>query len=96
MKKYSIDESNFLCHELIGLKAKVIESTDASRVGTAGRIVDETMNVLVIETKNGEKKIPKKEVTLKLWLPNKKSVAVQGERIAIRPEDRVKALIGRK
>jgi len=96
MKNYNINEKNFLCHELIGLKAKIIESTDTGRVGVLGRIVDETMNLLVIETKNRELKIPKKEVVLRLWLPNKKTVQVQGSKIIYRPEDRVKALVGKK
>ncbi len=96
MKKYCIDESNVLCHELIGLKAKIVESTDAGRIGVLGKIVDETMNTLALETRTGEKTFPKKEIVFRLWLPNKKIVLVDGKKIIFRPEDRVKALLGKK
>jgi ribonuclease P protein subunit POP4 len=96
MKNYCIDEKNFLCHELIGLKARVHESPDASKKKIFGKIVNETMNTLTIETKDGEKIVPKKEVVLKLSLPNKKTVLVEGKNIVFRPEDRIKALAGRK
>lgn len=37
-------------HELCGLHVEVVESTDPSRVGIAGRVVRETTNTLVIES----------------------------------------------
>ncbi|MFB6068493.1 MAG: ribonuclease P protein component 1 [Halobacterium sp.] len=36
-------------HELVGLHARVVESTDQSRVGVEGRVVDETMQTLLLE-----------------------------------------------
>jgi ribonuclease P protein subunit POP4 len=35
-------------HELIGLHAQVVESTDSTRVGVAGRVVSETMQTLLV------------------------------------------------
>lgn len=96
MKAQCIAEKNFLCSEFIGLRAKVIGSSDAGRIGVSGRIVDETMNLLVLETKEGEKKIPKKEVVIKFFLPNRKQFVVDCKKIMFRPEDRVKALVGKK
>lgn len=96
MKRFEINESNVLCHELIGLKAKVVESTDPGRIGLQGKIVDETMNLLSVETSAGEKKLPKKEIVLKVFLPNKKTVLLECNRILFRPEDRIKQLFGKK
>ncbi len=87
---------NFLCSELIGLKARIVDSTDAGRIGISGKIVDETMQTIVLETKSCEKTIPKKETTIKFFLPGKKTVIVDGKKIVFRPEDRIKALIGKK
>ncbi len=87
---------NFLCGELIGLKAMIVDSTDAGRIGLSGKIVDETMQTFVLETKSGKKTVPKKEVTIKFFLPGKKTVMVEGKKIVFRPEDRIKALIGKK
>ena len=50
---------NFLRQEFIGLKAKVIASKDPSIEGIEGIIIDETKNMLIIETSKGIKKIAK-------------------------------------
>ena len=80
---------NILAHELIGLHAEVVESADPARKGIKGRIVDESKNTLDIETKNGVKKLPKKEVTLRLDLKDEKA-NVDCKLITERPEDRIK------
>jgi len=46
-------------HELVGLQVRVVESTDPSRVGLAGRVVRETMRTLVVATASGERQVPK-------------------------------------
>ncbi|THE64472.1 ribonuclease P [Salinadaptatus halalkaliphilus] len=40
-------------HELNGLPVRVVESTDASRVGLEGRVVIETTNTLSVEIREG-------------------------------------------
>jgi ribonuclease P protein subunit POP4 len=40
-------------HELVGLRVRVVESTDPSRVGIAGRVVGETMHTLCIDCDSG-------------------------------------------
>ena len=67
----------------------VTAATNPSLVGKKGRIVDETMNTLVIADPFGEKRIPKGEVVLKLKL-NNGEVEINGKRLVARPEDRVK------
>ena len=94
-KNYCITEKNLASHEWIGLQAKVVESTDPNRIGIQGRIVDETKNLVVIETKKGEKKLPKKEVKLMVLL-GKEKVLLECDKLIQRPEDRTKYFGGKK
>lgn len=65
-------------HELVGLHARVVESTDPSRVGIEGRVVRETMRTLVFETDpgvsdsdgdgSGVKQVPKRGTTFEFRL----------------------------
>ena len=47
-------------NDLIGLECEVVNSSQRSLVGVRGRIVDETLNTLTLETDKGEKKLQKK------------------------------------
>jgi ribonuclease P protein subunit POP4 len=78
-----------LADELIGLTVKVVESSDESRVGLSGKVVDETFGTLVIETKKGEKILPKEECVFSFKYKGK-NVAVDGKMLQSRPEDRIK------
>lgn len=72
-------------HEIIGLEAKVIESTDNSQVNTKGEVLDETQSLLVIEGK----RIEKKNCIFQFKLPEGQKIQLDGELIARRPEERV-------
>jgi len=91
-EKYSITKKNIMMHELIGLKAKVIESTDKGRIGLCGTIVDETKNTIVIECEGKEKVVPKKEAVLEIELggDEKDKIVLDCRKIIFRPEDRTK------
>ena len=86
---YSITKDNLLVHELIGLKAEVVKSSDRSREGLKGRLVDETLRTFVLETPKGEKVLPKKEVWLEVDLKGEK-VKFDASKIGYRPEVRTK------
>jgi ribonuclease P protein subunit POP4 len=88
-KHYRISAENVAGHELIGLRAIVAGGSEKSRVGTSGWIVDETKNLLMLETRRGIKKIPKKESVFALEL-GEETVNVDGKSILARPEDRTK------
>ncbi len=92
-KKYEITKENLSAHELIGLKVKVIKSSDNARIGISGIIVDETQNTLKIQGKhNGKQKefiIPKKECEFEFEIGDEK-VIIKGNEIAKRPQDRTK------
>jgi len=88
-KNYCITRENIAAHEWIGLHAVVKSSSDRSKTGLRGKIVDETKNLVVIETEKGEKKLPKREVTLSVRI-GKENVLLQCSKLQQRPEDRVK------
>ena len=88
-KNYRISKENIAAHELIGLKAKIAKGTGKSRTGLSGMIVDETKNLIIVETESGIKKIPKKESVFQIALGGEK-VEVDGKSILARPEDRIK------
>jgi ribonuclease P protein subunit POP4 len=85
-----ITEKNLVRHELIGLEVEIRKSTNKSQIGIKGRVVDETYNMLVIETRKGEKKVEKKSCVFVFKLPNGKKVEVEGWVLVGRPEDRIK------
>jgi len=90
-----ITPQNLVRHELIGLKVEVKKSTCSDIANLKGTVIDETYNILKIETKKGEKSIPKSICTFIFYLPNKKRVEVDGKLLIGRPEDRIKKKLPR-
>ena len=88
-KNYCISRENIFAHELIGLEATVKCSNDKNKEGLHGKIVDETKNLLVLETEKGLKSLPKKECVFEFEIGNEKAI-VEGKKILDKPEDRVK------
>ena len=78
-----------IADELIGLPIVVETSTDPTKIGISGKVVDETARMLVIETEDGIKKVPKKECTFTFYYEGK-FVSVDGRLIVGRPEERIK------
>ncbi|MBS3815236.1 MAG: ribonuclease P protein component 1 [Hadesarchaea archaeon] len=85
-----ITKDNLLQHEFIGLKAKVIESTNPSLKGKEGLIANETRNTLVLEEMGELKTLPKSEVKIRVTLPSGERLDVNGDKLVARPEDRIK------
>jgi len=82
---------NIAYHELIGLEVMVKDHTSKSFVGMKGRVIDETMNTLVIVNSRGSKKIvPKSGGVFLFKLGDHLTVEVKGDWIMGRPEDRMK------
>jgi ribonuclease P protein subunit POP4 len=76
--------------ELIGLNVEIIDSKNKSLIGIKGKIVDETKNMIFIETQDKEiKKIIKNQVKFLLQYQNKK-YEINGEILTSRPEERIK------
>ena len=85
-----ISTKNVIRHELIGLTVEVVESTNKFNIGIKGTVVDETKNLLIIETDKEIKKIQKKGTKFIFTIPSGKKVKVDGTRIVRRPEERIK------
>ncbi len=79
---------NLRKHELIGLQVQVLRATDPGQVHVNGRVVDETRNLLVIESGGVEKRIPKQGARFRFEVQG--GIEVEGDEIRFRPEDRVK------
>ena len=87
----NINPHNILQHELIGLKTEIGASTNNNMLGLCGAVVDETRNMLVIETeRKNEKRIAKAGNIFIFELGGGVRVRVKGNRLVSRPEDRIK------
>lgn len=86
-----ITPENLPIHELIGLRVRVVHSLSLPHKGLSGIVADETKNTLVLAGKGGrEMVVPKKGCTFRFYLPGKKSVLLDGAKIAFRAYDRPK------
>jgi len=83
------NNKNIVLSELIGLRAKIVECSDKKQKGMEGKVIDETKNTLILETRNGIKTVIKKTAVFKFYVGNK-SFTVRGEEISFRPQERTK------
>lgn len=83
-----ITTENITRHELIGLEASIVESTNLQIVGLHGKIIDETKSMFAIETQTGVKNMPKENSVWKFNL-NGASTIVNGKSIAKRSYERM-------
>lgn len=84
-----ITQQNIINHELLGLDAQILESTNKTFVGLFGKVIDETKSMLVIDTKQGAKMVSKQHNKWKFTLGDQ-DFTVDGAAISKRPEDRIK------
>lgn len=83
---------NILAHELIGLGAKVVESTDPALMGVKGTIVFETKNMITIRTRGKTKQIAKATAKkIEVATPTG-ACFISGSSLIAKPEDRVSRL----
>lgn len=79
-------------HEIIGLYAKVVSSTNKANLGVGGMIIDETKHTLLINTAAGKKRLLKKIIVIELRV-NDSTVRINGALLVGRPEDRIKSKV---
>ena len=84
-----ITPRNVIRHELIGLDVLVVHASNPASREIMGQIIDETRNMLIINTSNGVKKIPKNTGVFRITLPDGIIVDVQGSALVMAPEKRV-------
>lgn len=78
---------NVLKRELIGAEIEVLDAKNKANAGIQGSIIDETKNTLLVETKNGIKRLLKGNITIML---KKEKIKINGSLLIGRPEDRIK------
>lgn len=87
-----ITAANILAHELIGLDAKIIESTNSALAGIAGTIFFETKNTFAIRKSGATKTIPK-AAAKKIEIATQNGACfISGSSMIARPEDRISRL----
>jgi len=78
-----------LTEGLIGFKTKIIDSKNKDNIGICGEIIDETRNMMIIKTKDDQKKIIKEHNTFEVTKNNNK-ITIDGKHLIGRPEERIK------
>jgi len=74
---------------LIGRKVEIVDSSNETLKGIKGKVVDETKNLLMIDTGKKVKKVLKKEVRFRVTT-NEGLVIIDGQVVVGRPEERLK------
>lgn len=78
--------------ELIGRTVEIIGSANKANVGLTGRIIDETKNLVFIDTSRGIKKVLKKGNVFQIHYLGEK-VRVKGELLLGDPAERIKTKV---
>ena len=86
---YTITRENLPIHEWIGLFVKIVESSDSTKKGLQGEIVDETQRIIILETSKGEKKVPKVESVFAFEVGTE-NVEIEGKNMLYSPIERLK------
>jgi len=81
--------------ELIGLKVKVVKSSQPGYVGMEGKMIDETRNTITILHKNKKKIVIKNTAVFNFTMPDGTIVEIDGKTIVGRPENRIKKRVKR-
>jgi ribonuclease P protein subunit POP4 len=83
-----ITKENIASHELIGLQAQIVESSNKQIIGLAGKVVDETKFMFTLKTLKGNKKFPKETARWKFSFNNDET-EIEGARLTKRPYERM-------
>lgn len=86
---------NVINHELVGLSAHVVESSDPSLVCRSGKILSESREMINLQTSSGPLSVPKQVCVFDVTLPEGAVVRIDGRILRGRPEDRMKKRLNR-
>jgi len=89
MNPHKYRKTKILTEVFLGKKIKVVRSSDISKQGIKGIIENETKNMFVIITKDGKKKVPKKECVFEIEINNIYEQVI-GKDICYNLHDRIK------
>ncbi|MCL4411422.1 ribonuclease P protein subunit [Candidatus Marsarchaeota archaeon] len=83
-----LDNRNIVLHELIGLKVRVLKGPYAGKKGSLrGIVIGETKNTIVVETRHGDRTVPKLGSIFAFEVGAQRFV-VEGREINFRPFER--------
>jgi ribonuclease P protein subunit POP4 len=89
---HEYNNRNIVIHELVGLDVEVVDSKDPSQIGTRGRVIRETKNLLYVKTENNIKQLVK-SISVFKFSNGGQQFTVGGNEINFRSDERtVKAL----
>ena len=77
--------------ELIGMHARITESVNSELVDISGVIIDETKHMLKLDTKLGEKLIPKKICTFRISNHDDRTI-ISGTKLHNRSHERLEII----
>ena len=83
-----ITAANITSHELIGLNARIVKSSNPQIIGLNGTVIDETKSMLTLSTKKGIKSAAKANNGWE-FSTGSFSAVVNGSNIQKRPFDRM-------
>lgn len=92
----NLNAKDLVRHELTGLQAEVVQSSHRGLLGFKGKIVEESMKMLVISSGNGDKSLPKKSIVLRIDLPGGTKTEIPGTDLLYRPIERTKRGVRRQ
>jgi len=84
-----VTAKNLLYSTFIGLNVEIINSSQHDLVGLKGSIVDETKNLIVIETADKEVQVPKVSSVFRFYVSDG-AVDIDGRKITFRHYERPK------
>lgn len=76
---------NVVYHELVGLPVEI----ESPGYRLKGVVVDETRNMLTVQTAAGDRKVPKDAGSFTFTLPDGRRVRVRGTLLRSQPENRI-------
>jgi len=79
---------NIVLSELIGLRARIVDSLDKKQKGITGNVIDETKNTVIMETAEGKRSFVKMISRFRFYTPDG-SFEVEGKEIDFRPDERI-------
>jgi ribonuclease P protein subunit POP4 len=91
----TVTPSNVLTHEIIGLFAKIVESSDPTLEGVNGTIVFETRNMISIRSGSIVRQAAKRSVKKIKLQTNSGACFIRGSTLIGKPVDRIARLDNR-
>jgi ribonuclease P protein subunit POP4 len=87
-----ITAENILAHEIIGLDATIVKSSDPTLTGLAGKIVFETKNTISIRSGDRTRQVAKAAASTIQIQAQTGACFISGSSLIARPEDRISRL----